>query len=175
VSFCTAAQFLVAYDTRRIRQLLSDSGTPLTEGEVESSDVLQQLLDEAADLVYASVMVGKRYTADDLTTLAASTTSGFFLRRLNADLAFGLIVARRGVSATDITKLAPMFAAAHNYLNDLRNGILLFPKIDDSRAEAGVPKAADLSTNPYSPVSWVQQTSGRVFPFGSSPSYSGNC
>jgi hypothetical protein len=160
---------------RKVAQELSDTGTPLSLGEVGSSEVLTQLLEEASDFVLAACQVKKNYTEDDLDTLGSSTTSGFLLRRIVCDLAYGLLLSRRGRAASDIAKLAPMFVQAHQYINQLRDGILLFPKIDDTRAEAGVPKTVDLSTHAAAPVTWVQHTGYRVFPGSGTVGYGYGC
>jgi hypothetical protein len=69
-----------------------------------------------------------------LANLTGSTRS--LLVRLVCDLAFGLLVARRGYSAQDQTAMAPQTKAANEMLEMVRRGERLFDSADV--AEAGV-------------------------------------
>jgi hypothetical protein len=150
---------LASYDRRTIRQELSDSGSPVTDGDLADNTVLQQLLDEAADIIKSSAMVGKRYTPENLTALAASATEGFFLRRLNSDIAYGLLMSRRGRAASDIARLAPLYVIAHDYLKQLRSGELIFGGVDATTyPEAGLPSLVDMTAaNPDAPQSLLSR------------------
>lgn len=150
MAYCTVAQFTANYDSRRVCSLLSDSGSPVTVNDLDTNAVLIQLLEEASEEVAAAALVGKRYTTAQLTALGSSTTSGFLLRRLVSDITFALVVSRRGQGAADIERLCPRHREALRQLDLLRSGIEIFPGIDDTHAEAGLPASVNLlsTTNP---------------------------
>jgi len=166
MAYLTAAQFLRKYDERRVRQLLSDSGSP-TAGDLATDDNLSDLLSMASEMIAAAVLVGKRYTLDQLTELATSTSYGFLLRQLTADLAYGLLVARRGTSAADLTRLAPTYALALQQLEMLRNGHCLFPGLsNDQHPDADLPAFTDAKdANNPNRQTFFTDTSYRLFPF----------
>ena len=174
--YITAAQFLKAYDTRRVRDLLSDSGTPVAANDVATDPNLLQILAEASEEVAAAALVSKRYTTAQLTAMAASSTSGFLLRRLTADLAFSLLVARRGQGAADIERLCPRHREAQRQLEQLRLGVALFPLIDDTHAEAGLPDTVnvDALTNPDR-IDKLTAKASRLFPADCSRTRTGRC
>lgn len=145
MAYITAAQFILQYDKRRIAQLLSDTGTPITAAALTSDATLAQILEEASGYVSAACRVGQRYLAASLDTCAAaSTPSGNLLRRITGDLAFGLLVARRGLSMDELYKQAPFYQMAMGYLEQLRLGERLFDI--DTTAQAGVPDVAVLGS-----------------------------
>jgi hypothetical protein len=167
MAYCTVAQFIKNYDNRRIRELLSDSGTPVAQSDLASNTTLAQLLSEASELVQAAVSVRKKYTHAELLAMSASATHGFLLRRLTADLAYGLLVARRGTPAADLARIAPQWTWAQGVLADLRLGEMVFPlESDESHPEAGLPGVSDMTTNTGTDTfcSISGRTNGRLFP-----------
>lgn len=168
MAYCTAAQFIASYDSRRVRELLSDSGTPIGQPDLAANAILLQLLEEASEMVIAAISVRQKYTRDELNAMAASATEGFLLRRLVADLAYGLLQQRRGVAAGDISRLAPGYVLAQQMLGQLREGLLILPKAaDETRPRTGLPSVSgDLSyqnnVNGFLTIS--QRTNGRMFP-----------
>lgn len=166
--YASVDNFIASYDVRMICKELSDTGTPIAAGDLAANTTLLQLLNEASDIILASCLVGKRYSADDLTTLAASATGGFLLRRLCSDLAYGMLVSRRGRAASDVAKLAPAFVQVHSlYLPQLRAGEILFPSVaDELYSDAGTPSLVDLTAyNPNTPSNLYTTLIGtRLFP-----------
>lgn len=147
MAYATPDQFLLYYDVRRVSQLLSDTGTPVSLSDVSSNAVLIELLAAASEMVAAAAFVGKRYTTTDLDNLSVSATAGFLLRKIVIDLTFALLVTRRGQGAADLERLCPAHAEALRLLEQLRQGYTLFPGIDDTHADAGLPSTANLDSN----------------------------
>jgi phage gp36-like protein len=165
MAFASQTYLLSCYDARICSELISDTGYP---ADVTGDNaVLQQFLDEASEQISAAALVGNRYTHKQLFILSQCTDRGFMLRRLTCDLAFGLIVSRRGRSAGDINKLCPRYTDALQTLEKLQTGLNIFPGIDDLEYEtAGTPSNVNLNT----PVPGVQSQplitsfAARIFP-----------
>lgn len=175
MSYITPAQFLRLYDGRNLRDNLSDTGSPVV-GSLDNNDNLLDALAMASEVVAAAALVGERYSTTDLDNLAASTTVGFLLRRITADIAFAMIVARRGRSAADVDRLAPARAWAEQQLDLLRTGTHLFPGTEDTTAPAGLPSQGDLDAN-LNRYNKLTAQARRVFPFSCNrqPRQNGNC
>jgi hypothetical protein len=165
-SFLTADEFIKRYDVRRTCELLSDTGTPVSAGSLSSNTNLEALLGEATEMVLSAAAVAEEYSETELQTLADSTTSGFLLRRLVADLTFGLLVSRRATSAADMDRLAPQWKFAQYHLQQIADGVRIFPRISGGEHEdAGNPRTADLTQQTTTPTdSWAAQATSRLLP-----------
>jgi hypothetical protein len=166
MAYSTPDQFLLYYDVRRVSQLLSDSGTPVGLVDVPTNAVLLELLSAASEMVAAAALVGKRYTTANLETLADSASAGFLLRKLVIDIAFALLVIRRGQGAADVDRLCPAYSEAQRLLEQLRLGYTLFPGLDDPHAEAGLPAVANLQgSTQTNRITKLTAKAHRIFPF----------
>jgi hypothetical protein len=167
VAYCTAAYFIRNYDNRQLQQNLSDTGTPVSADDLTTNTTLLQLLEEASEMIAAAVEVGKRYTPAQLTALAALESGGYLLKRLTGDLAYGLLMSRRGRAAADVQRLAPMYGYALQTLEQLRTGAHLFPGVPDgTHPEAGLPDVADLNSSTQTArITTFTSTARRMFPF----------
>lgn len=140
-SFCTQNYLLSCYDSRLISQLVSDTGYP-ADLTGNNNPVIAQLLSEATETIISAVEVGGRYDSSLLFPLSISTTSGFLLRRMTADLTFGLIQKRRGRAVTDLSQVAPAYVEALGILEKIKLGQWIFPGVNDLLyEEAGVPNS----------------------------------
>lgn len=177
MAFCTVDQFLRSHDNRVIREHLSDDGKPLAQADLEGNEILEQLINEATDMIRAAVQVRSKYTFEELDEMAEGRINGegepyqygFYLRRLCANLTFGLLLMRRGRPAADIDRLAPGFRMAQFDLQQLREGHLILPRYETgAREQAGLPGVSgDLNAdnNPRTGFrSLTDRTYGRVFP-----------
>lgn len=178
-SFATPADMVTYYDERRLKGLLSDSGTPVTD--LENNAILLALLARATEEILAHALRGKKYSEDELQALADSETSGFYLVSICCDLAYGYLVSRRGISTTDVDRQAPAFKGALARLNDLAEGIEVFPRIEgEQHPDAGTPRTSDLTNRTTTPCSYVNRAfrtllpSRPINPFGTG-SCGGNC
>lgn len=137
MAYATGAELVVRYDARRIAQLVADDGQQVASGSVAAHAVVEALLEDATAAINSAVYVGKRYVAADLSS-GLTASGGYLLKRLCCDLAFGYLVARRGLAADEVGKLAPRYAEALQYLDLLRQGERIFDTADGSHAEAGL-------------------------------------
>lgn len=150
--------FINQYDVRRICQLLSDTGAPVTQVSVLTNPVLLQILYEATGIVAMAARVGQKYSENNLESLGdvtgtikaddglqyGKTPSGNFLRRLVGDIAYGLIIARRGLSAEEMAEQAPTWPIAMGYLEQLRSGDRIFDI--GGAPDAGLPNIQQLGS-----------------------------
>lgn len=142
--YCSGSEFVKRYDYRRVAQLVTDDGAPLTSSSAVAADsnVLQMLDDATAD-INSAVLVGKKYKVSDLDvsdpTICKLTASGLnLLQRICADLAYGYCVVRRALPTTETSALGPRFQAAQDVLEKLRYGSHIFDFTDGTPADAGL-------------------------------------
>ncbi len=165
--FLDGAGMLERYDSRRVGQLVLDTGVNASAADLADSGTtagarLLALLNEASELVVAAAAVGKRYTRADLDAVAAAGTgSAYLLRRLTADLAFGLLCKRRGYDAKQFAALAPAYLEALQYLEQLRRGERILDSVAGV-ADAGLP--AGVAAAPASQIATWTSTASRLFP-----------
>jgi hypothetical protein len=167
-SFADPADLIVAYDSRRVRELCSDTGTPIGTGDVATDPVLLVMLARATEMILSHARKGNRYSEEELQTLADSATAGYDVTGLTCDLAFGYLVMRRGIGMADVDRLSPQYRMGLQRLEQLANGEEIFARIDgDAHPDAGTPRTADLRNQTTSPTlgeSWSQQASIRLLP-----------
>ena len=176
MAFITVPQLLDYYDIRVIQQYASDSGTPITANDLPSNTKLLEILGAASEVIAAAALVGARYSPTQLQDLSESTTTGYLLRRLTADIAMAMIVGRRVRGVTEVDKVVPARAWAEQQLDLLRTGTHLFPGTEDLTAPAGLPSQADMmSPNNPNRINTFTVTANRVFPFSCFRRPNGNC
>lgn len=141
MAYATAQDLLLRYDARRVSDLVSDTGSRSVYPD--QSPVVAAVLDDASGMVESACRASQRYTANDLQALTGNTSA--LLKRLVCDLAFGLLVARRGYSSQDQRVMAPQTEAANGMLEMLRRGERIFS--DQDNADAGV-NVVTLRTTP---------------------------
>jgi phage gp36-like protein len=120
--YATPAELLVRYDARRVGDLVSDTGDRDTNPV--ASPVLAACLDDASGHIDSACRVGGRYSTTELDTMVGNGSS--LLIRLTCDIAYGLLVARRGYSATDQQAMAPNYKPALDMLELIRKGERVF-------------------------------------------------
>jgi hypothetical protein len=145
------------YDTRRLQQLASDTGTacssatfagpvPASGNDLTCYNRVVQLILSASAKIDAVCQQGKRYARADLETLvAAGGKSGALLKRIAADLVFGELAANRGYSGDTLHALAPRYAEALEQLRALYEGEQIFDM--DSPKDAGIPHTTTIGLN----------------------------
>lgn len=149
MAYATAQDLIIRYDERRVADLVSDTGTrspnPLT------SPVVAAVLEDAAGMIDAACRVGGRYSLIDLANMAGSGHS--LLIRLSCDIAYSLLVARRGYSTTDQKVMAPQLEFVNKMLDDLRKGdrvldIFGYPITPGAPGSPGTPGTPGSPTHP---------------------------
>jgi hypothetical protein len=161
IVYCTNSEFLARYDARRVGDLLSDSGEAIATGDLPSNGVLTELLGDASSLILSAASVANRYTPADLAGfLETNHPARRLLIRLVADLAFGLLLKRRGYDAAAISSMAPGYLEGLQTLDLIRKGERIFPA--EAFAVEGTPKHSSFPNPPGTPRLVTTQT--RIFP-----------
>lgn len=141
-AYATAAQLLARYDSRRVAELNSDTGSPVTPSDpVSISTPVGAALYDATAMVDTAMQAGKRYTKTDLAALIADAdaTKGAPIVRVVCDIAYARLMMRRGLPAAEIDRLCPGYKDALAWIEDLRSGKTV---LDISGAlTAGLPAA----------------------------------
>lgn len=153
------------YDLRRILQLASDTDdTPATEADLSNtaSDAyafLNNAILSASSDLDQHCQQGKRYTRVDLEAIVAAANASPNdsalvkraqpIKQMVADLAFGIMLGRRGFNSERLASLAPRYEKAQEALEKLALGILVFDI--SANIEAGVPDSAYFGVNNYLP------------------------
>lgn len=122
--YATPAQMTLRYDVRRLGQLCTDGTQPLVPAQLTANTILLEALEDAAGLINSALLRGGRYDAADLAALTGSDAK--LLVRVTCDLAYGLLVQRRGYTSTELESLAPAYTGALALLDRLANGELVF-------------------------------------------------
>lgn len=158
MNYLTAAEFLIYYDKRRVYELLSDSGSPLTDGTYPANLTIAALIRQASAHIDSACQTGRRYERTQLEDIVTAANSGSAteaekkraepIKTLCAHLTWGFLIARRGHAATKLAELAPMFDWAQQMLNDLATGQRIFD-LELPKA-AGIPRTAEIGTRLYS-------------------------
>ena len=147
--YCPIPFFILNYDVRVICDYVSDTGTPadqadLTTANTQANNVLISIMTRATQKVKMAVRVSNRYTLqmlDDLYNDPASADPQYReyeLYSLVGDIAFGLLISRRGLALEEVYKLAPQYKDALDTLERLKHNEAIFDDIGSVVAEAGV-------------------------------------
>lgn len=150
--YCTPDYFVQCYDVRVICDYLSDTGVPVIDletnpfqpGDLDNNATLLRILTQATQKLKMAVRQSNRYTLAMLDAMYADvdtpTSAGRQdeISRLVADLAYGLLISRRGLSLEEVTKLAPNYQEALDRLEALKKNQEIFDDANSVVAEAGV-------------------------------------
>lgn len=90
-ALATPADMTKRFDQNTLKDLCSDSGTPVADLSTDAN--LLALLDDATGAVKSALLNGGLYTADDLDDIADESES--FLKRIVCDLALAYLIQRR--------------------------------------------------------------------------------
>lgn len=132
--YCTPDQAVQFFDITLWGDLLSDSGTRLTAGQVQQSDALRSMLMEASGDIEEALMCGARYRPADLQALqAAGTVGAMKLAKMTATLAFWSATQKRYPQAV----MGEAVLKAYDSLERLRSGEAIFA-FEETQA-AGLP------------------------------------
>lgn len=156
----SVANLVARYDKRRLAELSSDGGVRVDPTSIDNNlattHPIQQCILDATAMILSAVRVSGRYTVIDIygnNQVSPAIPGSTAVIRLCCDLAFGLLNARRGYAATELDSMAPLFSAANQQLELLRQGerILDTYKIENgvavldvAVADAGLPKGYKL-------------------------------
>src|SRR5689334_16034651 len=140
--YLSASEFIRYYDTRVVAELLSDTGTKVTD--VVGNANLAELISAACGEVEASALRGGRYTATDLADIATSGTFGAgHLKKLVATCVMNNLRSRRGRVGEDELQSHKW---AEQHLKALRQGEEIFGTVETQDA-ANLHSQKDNLTN----------------------------
>lgn len=152
------------YDQRRVLQLASDTGSSAVIADLSNPAskpylTVQSAIRSAASDIDSHCQQGKQYTRDILEgfiTDAAANPSDeakqkrvAILKQLCADLAFGILMSRRGYTAETLDQLAPRYDTALQTLERLKVGAQIFDT--DAATSRGVPALVGIGSKGYRP------------------------
>ncbi len=92
-AFATTADMLRRYDTRLLGDLVGDAGVRVSPSELTDDDNLITALNDAAGEIMSALLMGERYSEDDLNNLTGNSQS--YLLRMNCCLALCNLYERR--------------------------------------------------------------------------------
>lgn len=183
MNYITPTEWSLYYDSRRLYEMASDSGVPLTAGGFGGSTIVAAMIRQASATIDSALQTGQRYDRSQLEDIVnasnamsatdAEKSRAEPIKSLTAHLAFGMLMSRRGYSAQKMQELAPLYTDALNILNLLSSGQRILD-IDGPKA-AGVPTGVRLgsqltSWTKLSPMFGFFPTSPNDFMF---PTYGG--
>lgn len=142
-AYATAAQLLSRYDSRRVAELNSDTGTAVTPTDpVSVSSPVGAALYDASAMLDSALQSGRRYSRTALATLVADAdaSKGSPIVRMVCDIAMARLLMRRGLPAGEIDRQVPGYKDALTWMQRLANG----EDVLDIAAnlDAGLPEAA---------------------------------
>jgi phage gp36-like protein len=143
MAYATPEAVLLRYDSRRVGALCSDTGSQVTASALLTDPVLAELLEDASGMIDSALLRGGRYTQSDLVALTGMDAK--LLQRLVCDIAYGLLVSRRGYTAQELQANAPGYVSALAMLDRLAAGEAVFNV--EENVLAGKPKRVVLSKN----------------------------
>jgi|GEM_PF-4082768 phage gp36-like protein len=146
-SHASVDDLLKRYDLRRIGDLVNDNDTRASEvdlkGNTTAGAVTQTALSDASGMINSAILAGKRYKLSDL--LSMTDESKALLKRLCCDLAYALLIARRGYGGEDMVAMTSRAKESEQILEQLRQGDRLFEI--EANQNASVPNQAVISKN----------------------------
>lgn len=167
-TYIVPTDLLTFYDRSRVLELTADdtdgTGTPATAADLSNTAsapyaIAINAIYTAASTLDSHCQLGKRYARADLETiisayLADSTNvakrkRAALIQQVVADLAFGVLMSRRGFTADQMKEMAPRYEEALLVLEKLAAGMLVFDL--DANLNASVPRSVTIGLNVYKP------------------------
>lgn len=145
-AYCTPAQFILCYDIRRINELASDTGEPITDPTQD--DNVDAALNQGEQDFLQAARQSNRYTIAMLDEIYASVTRRYNLIAIISAFAFTRLVARRGLAESELGELSPLYNQALQTREAFLDGRLILDDVNGLVAAAGVTvKIVPLSPN----------------------------
>lgn len=153
----TSADMSERYDSRVLKDLASDDGTPVVD--LSASTRLSAALEGATGQFEAAVRVGGIYSSDDLDNLSGSALA--LMKDIICELALLRLVGAR-VETLGKDTYEAVRKRAEDYLSALRNGERLFPL--DAQVAAGRPSIDGPSSADYDKLNLLPDRVRRYYP-----------
>lgn len=163
-NYIAPADIVTYYDSRRILDLASDTGEPaviadLSDDGTAAYGFVASAIRTAAGMLDSHCQMGKRYTRAVLEAIITAALAApadeakqkraAMIRQMVADLAYGVMLGRRGYSADATKNLAPRYDEALATLERLAQGLQVFDL--DVNIDAGRPRAVRIGRLAYRP------------------------
>lgn len=164
--YATTAEFLLRYDARVIGDLVNDTDSQVDPSSLATDPVLLQMLADASGDIESALLVGERYSLNNLQPYHATTnpaglsdTSLALLSRMTCDIAYAMLLRRRGEINPD--KHSGILDLAEKYLKDLRSGSAVFGL--SPQEQAGHVKFSGVGTVEFSTLNLIRDR-GNYYP-----------
>lgn len=145
MAHATVSDLLMRYDLRRIGDLVLDTDQRATAEELAGNStaglVVQTALSDASGMINSAILAGGRYELADL--VAMTQDSKGHLKRLCCDIAYGLLISRRGYGGADLDAMTSRSKESEAILELLRTGERVFEI--DKNEQASTPQQAQVS------------------------------
>lgn len=158
MAYASGYDMVDRFDSREIGDLLSDSGVAVDEGDIPGNSKMVAILDDASGEIEAALLVGNRYTTDDLSALTGSSLS--HLKRVVCELAMRDLLARRPAYNPDL--LESFEKRCNRQLERLRNGENVFNLSEQE--DAGVPSVDGPTTLDFQNLNLVRDRVNNYYP-----------
>lgn len=158
MSYATPRQLLDRYDWNDIGDLVSDSGTQVTEALILTNAKVAAALNDASGEVDAALLMGNRYSPSDLANLNGH--SAYHLIRITCDIAMARIMGRR--PGRDTERIKAMSEMAESHLERLRNGENVF-NIQANKDAAG-PSVSTITAAEYDNLNLLRDQTRHYYP-----------
>lgn len=145
MAHATVSDLLMRYDLRRIADLVLDTDQRATAEELAGNStaglVVQTALSDASGMINSAILAGNRYLLVDLQNMTADSKG--FLKRICCDIAYGLLISRRGYGGADLDAMTSRAKESEAVLELLRTGERVFEIEKNENAE--IPQQAQIS------------------------------
>lgn len=152
MAYATIDEIIERYDERILKDLVQDDDT--RNADLTANVILTAILDDGTAMIDAAIRI--TYSNDQLAALAIANSA--LLRRLNCDLAMGLMYQRRARGLPD--QVQDVFDEAKDTLKDIRDGKSI---LDDAEARIAARPAVHRVTEQQSRENWPL-TNSDLFP-----------
>lgn len=158
MSYADAADLVARYDAREIGKLVSDDNHEVSLIDLASDPLVTAALDDASGDIEAALLVAKRYSVAELTSLTGNSLAK--LKRLTCDIAMAYLMGRR--PGRDPETLKAFEERAQGHLKLLRHGENVFNLADQQ--EAGLPDTGGPSTVDYDNLNLMRDRTKHYYP-----------
>ncbi len=156
--YCDDVQLLRYIDERIVRDLLSDTGQPVS-GSLAANPTLLDILKAASGRLEAAVLVSENYSLSELQ--AMSDNSKALAADICGTIAKGMLMRRR-IGKYTAEQCRAVTQEAEDYLQQLRNGARLFDV--GQHAEAGKPSLEFPTTTEITDLNMITQRTKHFYP-----------
>jgi hypothetical protein len=154
--YALPSDLLMYKDARTIGDLAGDLGVRVTPSAILTNPNVLAALASSAGMINSAILIGNRYTILELQALTGDDFA--FLVRINCDLAFGILIGRRGNSPEQ----DPDYKEAKMLLEMMRDGKAIFNVPGD--VAVGTPAPTFPSFINYARLGLLRDRARPLFP-----------